>query len=296
MKQNKISVIDTIIKWGTKILFVLSIVVLSYLSFVEKFEITPSIRNIATISLVGLLLNYLVWESYYKSNYEKILNADILNKEYCIHKRYYDARTGWKYEILQQKIREYNKTFVEAWIKDIESITARTETEIVAGKYKGNSHKWLIYRLKHKLYPKSGIKTPHDLLYILSVGKANSMKINTMRAEHYHTLNAIRKIFMSALGMILIASLTYEFIQGGYLEAVLKLVIQITMLFMSLFFGSISGINGGKMKLKVAEEISEMLEEWKNSVPEQKPYENVQNEVIVENTNKNDNLPKIEIV
>lgn len=278
-------ILNGIISWGTRIFFILAIIVCSVLSFVQRFDITPDIRKITTMALIAAVLNWLVWDSYYRSQYEKILTADVNNKQYCIHKRYYDARKDWKYKDLQDKIHQYNKDFEEAWEKDVEDVTGRTIAEIKSGPYKKQRHKILIWRIKHHRYPKTGLRTPNDVLYILSVGKADSMKIRVKAEEHFHAIGRMQKFIMLALGALLVASLSYEFISGDWMQAIVTLILQIGMMFMSLFFGAMSGINGGKLKLSTAEIVSERLEEWKNSKPSQEPYQTIEE---VETINKSE--------
>lgn len=282
-RLNGQRVLNSIVSWGTRILFLVAIVVLSVLSFVESFEFAPNIKKVTTISLVAVALNWFVWDSYYQKQYEKLLTDDVNNKDYCIHLRYYNARKDWKYSDLQDKIREYNKNFREAWVQDIEDITGRTREQIINEPYRKNSHKMLIWRLKHKKYPKTGLKTPNDVLYVLSVGKADSMKVHTRAEETFHTIGRIRKFIMSALGCGLAASFAYEFVKGDYTNAIVMLVLNIAMLFMSLFFGSTSGLKGGQLKLSTAEIVCEKLEEWRNQKPEQEPYQ-TKDEFIVDDT------------
>lgn len=278
-RLNSQRILNSIVSWGTRILFVVAIVVLTVLSFVEKFELTPDLKRISTLALIAAVFNWLVWDSYYRQQYEKVIVEDINNKDYCIHKRYYDARKDWKYKELQDKIREYNEDFKNAWLKDCEDITGRTIEEIENGPYKKQSHKLIIWRIKHKKYPKTGIRTPNDVLYVLSVGKADSMRIHTKAAEHHHSLGRISKAITVLFGCLLMASLAYDFIKGNYISAIVTLVLNIAMLFMSLFFGATSGVKGGQLKLSTAEIVSERLEEWKNQKPSQEPYNE---EVVVE--------------
>lgn len=293
-RLNSQKIINTIVAWGARILFVVAIVVLAVLSFVDKFEFTPDIKKVTTVALIGVVLNWLVWDSYYQQQYEKILTQDVLNKDYCIHKRYYEARKGWAYKDLQDKIRQYNSDFKEAWIQDIEDITCRKREDIIAQPYKKQSHKFLIWRLKHHKYPKTGLKTPNDVLYVLSVGKADSMKIRTKASENFHNIGRAKKLIMSVLGCLLAASFTYDFIKGNYVTAIVLLVMNIAMLFMSLFFGSTAGIKGGKLKLNTAEIVSERLEEWRNQKPEQEPYQAKEEPIVNDNEVKSQS--RIEIV
>lgn len=285
MKKEKIgkfssqAIVSAIMKWGAMILFVLAIIVLAYLSFVNDFTINPSVRNISTIGLVALVLNWLVWDTYYRSNYDKILLQDIESTEYSVHKRYYFARKGWKQKELQLKIRKYNEDYREAYIQDIEDLTGRSREEIISEPYKGNDHKILIWRLKHRKIPTSGIKSSRELMSILQVGSSGNSKINVKKAEHYHSIHRLSKALTAFLSAGLTASLVYDFITDGYEGALLKLLLNIVLLFCSLIFGSLAGIKGAKIKLSIAEEVSELLEEWKNEEPTVVPYkDNVETE------------------
>lgn len=288
-KLSSQKILNGIIAWGARILFIIAVIVMSVLSFVESFNIVPEIRNLTTMGLIAAALNYLVWESFYKQQYEKVLNEDMQNKLYSVHRRYYSARKGWRYTELQERIRKYNKDFQEAWEKDCEDATGYTIEQIRKAKYKKFPHKIIMWRIKHRRYPKTGIKTPNDVLYILNVGKANTMKIDTRSAEHFHVINMIRKIVMLVLGSLLIASLSYKFIEGNYLNAAVTLILNVAILFMALFFGATTGIKGGKLKLDTAEIVSERLEEWRDIVIEKVIPAQVQDVTKDEDSNKSKN-------
>ena len=267
--------ISQILRWGTQIIFASAIVVMAYLSFVENVNINFDLRKLTTIAIVGIALNYIVYNSYYRKNHEIVIQTDLLNADngkYSIHKRYYFARKGWKDGELRDAIRAYNQTFVKSWKQDVEDVCARTEEEIVNGPYKGCDHKLLIWRLKHHRYPKSGIRGPKDMLYLLSVSSADSMKFKPRAAEHYGTINKLSKLITSVLSMALAASITVDFLQGQWATALITLLLNIVILFSSLFVGSIAGMKAGKMKLATVEEACERLEEWKNVKPSEEPY------------------------
>ena len=261
-----------IVKYSTWILFIAALVVMTYLSFVNNFDISPSIQRITTVALIALVLNWVIWDSRYRTDFDKLLTNDIMNDKYSIHRRYYFARKGWKYDDLQRRIRIYNKDFVNAWLTDVEDITGRTIQEIEEGGYKGHDHKFLIWRIKHHKYPKSGLKTPRDVLYVLSVSGSEGMKIKVRKAEHRHAVGRISKILTSLLSTTLAASITVTFIQGDIATALFTLLINIVILCISLFFGAASGIKGAKIKLATAEQVCELLEEWKNQPPSEEPY------------------------
>ena len=69
-KVNDLStqkVMTTIVKWGTQIVFLISIVIVAYLSFVDDFKIKPSLKNVSILSAVAAVLNWIVWDSWYTS-------------------------------------------------------------------------------------------------------------------------------------------------------------------------------------------------------------------------------------
>ena len=289
-----------VLKYGSHILFGISAVVLIYLSFVTNINISPQVRNITTIALIAMFLNYLVWHSYYQARFNAVLQQDMDSKEYCVHKRYWLARQkdgkAWDYAELQVRIRKYNDDFIKAWIKDIEEQIGLTEAQmimlyekrtlVVTRTIEGvgeqpDEIKWqdfslyqryLIKRIVGRKYPSSGIKTPRDLLYVLAVGKSTGMQISTTKAERYYKANAIKKAFMMVLGTALAGSLIFEFIDGNWWHTLLTVILNLTLLFISFFMGSLEGTRGGKIKLATAEEIAEKLEEWKNEKPTEIPF------------------------
>lgn len=232
------------------------------------------------ISLVALVLNWVVWDSWYTSTYEKSLFQDRIKKEYSVHRRYYHARRGWKYNELQNHIRQYNINFVKTWETDVEDITGRSIESIRTEPYKGHDHKLLIHKIKHHNYPKSGIRTPKDLLYVLSVSGSDSMKLDVHKAERMHSVGRVKKLITSALSTLFAASIAVNFVKGEFESAALTLLINVAILFTSLFFGAMSGAKAAKVKLSIAEEVSEMLEEWRDTPPSEEPY--VEHKVFVE--------------
>lgn len=275
--------VGTILRFASIIVFVIAAAVLIYLSFVQNINLSPNIRNITLIAAISIVLNVVVWEMYYKDGYNKVITQDMSSEAYSIHKRYYLARKGFKYDELQTYITNFNIRFRDAFIKDCEAVTGRTEVEIVSQGYKGNSNKIIIWKLKHKRYPKSGLRTPRDVLQVLSVGTSGKMQINLKKAEHSHLVNLSTKIITSVAGMLMAASVIVEFITGDWASAIFRLLLYIAMLFTSLFTGVIVGTRAAKMKLAIAEEVSERLEEWKNEPPTEVPYkEQVTTQPVIE--------------
>ena len=264
--------ITKIMAWGTTLLFLAAIAIMAYMSFVTNIEINPSIRNITVVALVALVLNYMVWDSRYKADYDKAMTADILNDNYSVHRRYYFARKGLKQTEVQAYIRQYNKDYVQAWLDDVEDETGRTIEEITKEPYKGHDHKYLIWRIKHHKYPKSGLKRSREVLSVLNVSGSDGMRIDIKKSEHQHAFGRIRKLITSLLSTFLAASLVVNFVQGDLTSAFLTLLLNIVILFGSLFFGALAGMNGAKVKLATAEQISELLEEWRKQPPKEEPY------------------------
>lgn len=294
--KNKLSnfstqrLIGTILRFASIIVFILAAIILIYLSFIDSINISPNVRNITIIAAISIILNLVVWEMYYKDGYNKIMNQDINNENYSIHKRYYLARKGFKYDELQTYITKFNEKFRNAYIKDCEAVTGRTESEIVSGRYKGNSNKIIIWKLKHRKYPKSGLRTPRDVLQVLNVGTSGKMQINLRKAEHTHLFSFGTKIVTSIAGMLLAASVVIEFIGGDWASALFRLLLYIAILFTSLFTGIIIGTKSARIKLSIAEEVSERLEEWKNETPIEVPYkekiENITSDDIVKTSDE----------
>ena len=285
--QNKI--VSKILSYSAWIMLAGAIAVLAYMSFVDTFYFSPSVRSLSTFGLMCLIANVSLWESFYESLYNEKLTSDMNSKEYSIHKRYYLARKGWKYTELQDCVRKYNRDFRQAWLQDVEDITGRSIEEIRKGPYKGNTHKLLIWRIKHDKYPSTGINVANDLLYVLSVGKSSHMKLDIKESEKFHARKLIFKILTSLATSFLVASFGYEFITGTYMSALLKLLVTVIMVLFTVFLGASSGYKAAKIKLATAEAVSEKLEEWRGTEPEEVPYKNKEDteEVVEEPTEEN---------
>lgn len=296
----------SVLRWGSIILVIFSIILLSILSFVTNLGLSPSIRKITTFALVGSILNYLIWDTFYKDKYTSVMSKDIEQiaaKKYSVHKRYYDARKGLTQDELRQYIREYNLAFVKAWLEDVEDATGLSVEQIMKTRYRGNSHKFLIWRVKHRKYPKSGIRSPRQLLSMLSVGKSENMKVRTNADAIYLNFRRARKIITSIFSMFFAASIVYDFIQSGWEKAIVQVVIGIGLIFGSLFFGSMSGLKGAQIKLSATEEVCELLEEWRKQPPKINKYDmfedestdNTEETVAQEEVNKPVDMRVIEI-
>lgn len=273
-------VMSGIMKYGAKILFLAAVAVMTYLSFVDNFSFDFAAKDVwkqIVPTLITLTLNFLVWDSFYKSCYDTAMDDDAANVDYSIHRRYYEARKGWEYDALQARIRVFNKQFQQAWLADISDITGRSIESMEQDGYRGHSHKRYIWRVKHKKYPKSGIRIPRDVLQVLAVSKSGGMAINIKAAERQRGFASVKKLLMLAASAFLTVNVIMEFIDfagdpSKLKAALLRVLMYVVTLFMSWFFGSVSGTKGGKLKLSTAEEVAERLEEWKNMPPSEEPY------------------------
>ena len=293
---NKFSpknIVNGLLKNMPLILFVCSAGVIGYFSFVDTFNINPNRNDITIITAALAVINWVIWDTSYKNGYNKTLNEDIDNKAYSIHKRYYLAKLKWTQKTLQERVSQFNKEFRETCIEEVEAITMRTKEEIKAHPYKGYSHKLLIWRIKHEHFPKSGIKRARDISYLLSTGTASRMQIKLKAAEHFYAQKLSTKMIKTTVFAVCAASLAYTFITDGWHDAILKLLLCLFMLFSSLIFGTFSGIKGANIKLNIAEEISEKLEEWKGVIPTEVPYKDIDID-IEENVKEEIVEPKIE--
>lgn len=274
--KNKLSMnnlMNRVVRYGSQIIFVVALIVLAYISFVEDFEVSNDIQRIGVIALIGVVLNYVVWDTQYKSNYEREIQADINNEKYSIHKRYYLARHNWNHDDLQYAIRDYNKRFKEAWIVDLEDLTGYSREQLKGIRYRDTTNKFSVWRYKHNKFPKTGIRAARQLLSILAVGKSGSMKVNVNAAEKQLWFGRIRKIIMSLCSVTLSACIIVQFIEGDYSTAIFTLLVNIACLVSSALFGAMSGSKGARIKLSTAEEVSELLEEWKQIKPTEVPYD-----------------------
>ena len=63
--------ITKIMMWGTTLLFLAALGIMAYLSFVTNVDINPSVKNITLIAMVALVLNFIIWESRHRAEYDR---------------------------------------------------------------------------------------------------------------------------------------------------------------------------------------------------------------------------------
>lgn len=279
---NTKNIVETVLRYALPIMFTLAILVMIYFSFIDNISMPGNWRSVTLFGLSGGALSYMIWVTSYKKQYENILDEDLNNEVYSIHRRYYFARRGWKIEELQMKLEIAKHNFVEAWIKDIEEITGRKREDIIKQGYKGFAHKVLIYRLKHNLFPKFGVRYARELLQVLNVAYSPNQPIAIHAAEKHYRWHATTKLIFTILILCTTGSILIEFLTGSILTALFRLAVAIISLVTSLVMGSVNGYVGAQKKLGVAEMVSENLEEWKGMVVTEEPFKEVKRKVIEE--------------
>lgn len=272
------NIVKTVIQYILPILFTLSCVIMGYLAFIDSIAMPGDWRSVTLFGASGAMLSYMIWLTAYRKQYERILGEDIVNKIYSIHKRYYFARKGWKLPDLQIALENAKKRFKQAWIDDVCEMTGRTQQEIETQGYRGYTHKILIFRMKHKLYPKYGVRYARELLQVLNVGYSPNKSIDIGSAERYYKIHATQKLLTILLVLCTTGSIVVEFLTGSWLTGLFKLAVAIISLITSLLFGSLNGYTGANKKLGIAETVAETLEEWKGVEPTEEPYKEVKEE------------------
>lgn len=269
---NTKNIVETVLRFALPIIFALAILTMIYFSFIESISFPGDWRSITLFGLAGGTLSYIIWLTSYRKQYENIIDEDLNNEVYSIHRRYYFARRGWKLEELQRKLEIAKQNFKEAWIKDIEEMTGRTRENIIKQGYKGFAHKILIYRLKHNLFPKYGVRYARELLQVLNVAYSPERPIAIRAAEQHFKVHATTKLIITILVLCTTGSIVIEFLTGSLWTALFRLVIAVITLVASLVMGSVNGYVGAQKKLGVAETVSETLEEWRNAVVTEEPF------------------------
>lgn len=269
---NTKNIVETVLRFALPIIFALAILTMVYFSFIESISFPGDWRSITLFGLAGGSLSYIIWLTSYRKQYENIIDEDLNNEVYSIHRRYYFARRGWKLEELQRKLEIAKQNFKEAWVKDIEEMTGRTRENIIKQGYKGFAHKILIYRLKHNLFPKYGVRYARELLQVLNVAYSPERPIAIRAAEQHFKVHATTKLIITILILCTTGSIVIEFLTGSLWTALFRLVIAVITLVASLVMGSVNGYVGAQKKLGVAETVSETLEEWRNAVVTEEPF------------------------
>lgn len=291
---NLNNILSQVISYLAYIVAIGSTLVLVYLAFVNEFNVELDWKTIGIFSAVVVALVWINWNTFYKRQYEKVMDKDIAQletDEYSIHGRYYFAIKDYTDEELQLCIDKYNAEYEKRWLTWVEKYTGfpietTTVKEIdndgneiikeIAGikdlPYKGFKHKILMWRIKTHHYPQSGYKTSIELSSLLSFQDADLSKKNLKSDKYYYRRKSISKFIMTLLTIGVGASLVPQMISGEYGAAILKLVLALGSLLGAIVGGALSGIHGARLKLSTVEEVCFDLERWAGKKPLVTPY------------------------
>lgn len=289
-------VLGKIIGFAAYLVLIGSILVLTYLSFIETFKFTPDWKTVTIFAAASVVLSWICWNTFYHKQYEKLMDEDIeqhAKDKYSIHKRYYDASRNWTDAELQIAIDKFNDEYTEKWLRWVEKTTGvpiettkekyidengKEQVETILGikdrPYKGFKHKILMWRIKNHKYPKSGYKTSMELLSLFSYQDANFNKRDLRADKKFYMSHTSTKFFTSVLLIVTGASLIPEMVQGNYWAAVLKLILAIFSLCSSVIMGAMNGVRGARLKLSIVEDACADMERWANTKPVLSPYDN----------------------
>lgn len=261
MKNNGLMTrIKTVTTW---LFLTISIILLAYLSFLENVRFAVEIKKVAVFAVVASVLAIAIWNMFYTNYYDKIINNDLNKGKFGVHMKYYYSRDGFTEDVLRDRIEKHNLDAKNSWLKDVQTVTGRSIESIKRGGYRKNSHKLLIWKVKHNKAPKTGIKYAKQLLNILSVNYSDSYRYKLNRDKTVYWARLARKIITTTISLWFGAMITADFIKGNYMEAVLTLSLSLLVILSSVFGGTLVGIRAGKIKLAIAEDITRLLLSWK---------------------------------
>lgn len=294
---NLNTILSQLINWVAYIIFIISLGIIFYLSFVQSFEIVTDWRSLTIYSGTAVLLVWINWMNFYKRQYESVMSEDIdqhSKNQYSIHARYYLAIRDWSDKELQLKIDEFNKEYTKKWIQWVEKTTGvpvetcvkvkedqygnpiigvdgKPEMVKVIGikdlKYKGFKHKILMWRIKHHVYPQSGYKTSMELMSLFSYQDSNLNKRHLKADRFFYVRKSSTKLLSSLLIVTMGGGLIPQMVQGDWWTVALRLIIALGSLAGAILMGSINGVRGARIKLSVVEDACVDLEQWKGTKP-----------------------------
>ena len=321
---NLNNILSAVINYAAYIVLIISIGIMLYLSFIQKFEIKIDLLTLTIFSIALVALSWINWTTFYKRQYEKIMAEDIEQNEknkYSIHVRYYNAIKDYSDVELQKDIDKFNDEYTAKWLRWVEKTTgfpieSRYEVELdedgkprldengqpikifVKGikdlPYKGFKHKILMWRIKNHKYPQSGYTTSMELMSLFAFQDANLNKRNLKADRTFYTTHAIQKFVSTLMTVVFGASIIPEMISGDWGIAILKLILGVVSISMSVVFGAINGIQGARLKLSSVEEACSDLERWSNKKPVLAPYSEIKTEDIEPNSNEDESTKIIQ--
>lgn len=317
------NVLAQLISYSAWIIVVGSILILSYLSFIDHFDFSLDWRVIGVFAISTVCLAWVCWNMFYHKQYDKLMDEDIKaatkliedtqdkskprkNSNYSVHIRYQHAIDGWTDETLQMAIDKFNDDFTAKWLNYVEKTTGfpiETKKEIIVDSltnenkvvevkgikdlpYKGFKHKILMWRVKTHRYPQSGYKSSMEVLSLFSFGNQVGKKRRMYADRQFYARKSFGKIVRGLLVITLGASLIPDIIDGSIWPIILKLVLAIGSIISSVLMGMYAGVRGAKIKLSAVEEVCCDLEDWSHKKPTILPYIEPAKEDTVEPTIK----------
>ena len=298
------NILSQVINFAAYIISFISVIILLYISFVDKFNVQIDWTTLGIFTAAVVMLAWLNWTTWYKRQYERVMSDDIIKhsqNKYSVHGRYYFNIRGWTDIQLQTKIDKFNKEYEENWLRWVEHetgvpIESRYEVQIENGKpvldengqvkkilvkgikdlpYRKFKHKILMWRVKNHRYPKTGYKTAMEVMSLFSYQEANLSKRHLKADKSYYAKRSITKFLSLLLTVSIGGSLIPEFMNGNKWSAILKLLIALGSLLSSILMGAMNGIRGARIKLCTVEEVCFDLEKWADKKPIIEPYEEI---------------------
>lgn len=281
----------------------ISALILIYLAFVDSIEIKLDWKTISVFSAVTIGLAWMVWNVFYRKQYESLMLKDIEQgneNEYSVHVRYYNATKNWDDVALQDAIDKFNDDYLNKWLRYVckqfgqdklkrivtNPETGETKTEEITMEerldaikdmpyksIKGIARKILWLRIKHRRYPESGYRTSMEVLSLLSYNDSNLNKRNLRADRTFYKIKASKKFIMLFMTVAMGASLIPDMINGNWWGTLLKLVIALFALATSSFFGAFDGVRGARKKIALVEDTCQDLERWAKIKPIVEPYQ-----------------------
>ena len=133
-----------------------------------------------------------------------------------------------------------------------------------SGRYRGNTHWIIIWKLKHKRYPPTGITHPKQLLDALSVGESSSYTIDLNKSSTYFKKKFAQRIFTSIAMAFFGGGLTVQMINGdGVMSAIYTLVVALVSIALAVIGGAVAGAKGANLKLESGRQATKLLNDWR---------------------------------
>jgi hypothetical protein len=243
------NIVNGIKKYQLTILTIVTFIITTGLLVIGSMGIELRFSMASIISILTAFIIFSVWYMYHKENYEEILAKDD-NTE--IQKEYYEVVKKWNPLELQNQIKQFNKKHKEQWDEEKKDRLSWCETEKQRKKI-----------LKEK-YRGSGIISARQLSSIFYVSLANGNTYNTNGDITFLKTKAITRIAMTLSIISVGASFFMNGTSNGWWSAFLNIFINIITLTFAILSGISVGVQRGKLKMIIGEDILNLLKQWLN--------------------------------